>query len=334
VNGDYLWDGSGEPDPQIARLEAALRPLRRVPPAPELPAHRPGLTIPPLSDWRALAAAAAVLLALASALLPSRASGPGWDLVWLADGGGSDPGRKLREGEWLETGQRRARLEVGEIGVVRLEPLTRVSVLDVGREAHRLSLAHGTLHATIWAPPGRFFVETKAARAVDLGCEYTLEVAGDGSGVLRVEAGWVGFEHGGVQSLVPAGAWCRTRPGRGPGTPRFDTAPPAFAAALDVIDAGGSPEVRRDALDRALAEVRERDALSLWHLLARLEPEGRGRVFDRLAQLVPPPEGVTRDGVVAGDRAMRDLWWDELGFGSSDFWRLWTRSTTALTQGR
>ena len=40
---------------------------------------------------------------------------------------------------------------------------------------------------------------------------------GDGSGVLRVEAGWVGFEHRGVQSLVPAGAWCRTRPGRGPG---------------------------------------------------------------------------------------------------------------------
>ena len=96
-----------------------------------------------------------------------------------------------------------------------------------------------------------------------------------------------------------------------------------------MIDAGGSPEVRRDALDRALADARERDALSLWHLLARLEPEGRGRVFDRLAQLVPPPEGVTRDGVVAGDRAMRDLWWDELGLGSSDFWRLWTRSTMA-----
>ena len=63
----------------------------------------------------------------------------------------------------------------------------------------------------------------------------------------------------------------------------------------------------RDALDRALASARARDALSLWHLLARVEPDERGRVFDRLAELVPPPDGVTRDGVAAGDRAMRDL---------------------------
>ena len=100
---------------------------------------------------------------------------------------------------------------------------------------------------------------------------------------------------------------------------------PAFAAALDAIDAGGSPAIRRDALERALAAARARDALSLWHLLARVEPEERGRVFDRLAELVPPPDGVTRDGIAAGDRAMRDRWWDELGLGSSDFWRLWTR---------
>ena len=227
MSGDYLWDGSGEPDPQIARLEAALRPLRRVPPAPELPAHRPGLTIPPLSDWRALAAAAAVLLALASALLPARASGPGWDLVWLADGGGSDPGRKLREGEWLETGQRRARLEVGEIGVVRLEPLTRVAVLDVGREAHRLSLARGTLHATIWAPPGRFLVETKAARAVDLGCQYTLEVGGRR---LRRAARRGGL--GGVRAPRRPVARSRRRvaaapaPAAGPGRPGSTRRPP------------------------------------------------------------------------------------------------------------
>ncbi len=326
MSGDYLWDGSGQPDPEIARLEEALRPLRRVPPPPRLPVSRRALVArPALSDWRVLAAAAAVLMALASAFLPSRTAGPGWDFAWLGDGAGPDPGRTLREGEWLDTGSRRARLEVADVGEVRLEPRTRVAVVDAGREAHRLALARGTLHATIWAPPGRFLVDTPAARAVDLGCKYTLEVAGDGSGVLRVEAGWVGFEHRGVQSLVPAGAWCRTRPDRGPGTPRFDTAPPAFAAALDAVDAGGSPAIRRDALERALASARARDALSLWHLLARVEPEERGRVFDRLAELVPPPDGVTRDGIAAGDRAMRDRWWDELGLGSSDFWRLWTR---------
>ena len=41
MSGDYLWDGSGEPDPEIQRLEAALRPLRGTRPAPQLGPRAP-----------------------------------------------------------------------------------------------------------------------------------------------------------------------------------------------------------------------------------------------------------------------------------------------------
>ena len=161
--------------------------------------------------------------------------------------------------------------------------------------------------------------------AVDLGCRYTLEVDDAGSGLLRVETGWVGFESRGLLSLVPAGAACPTRRGVGPGTPYFETAPEALRRALAVVDFGpATGESRRAALDTALASARERDALSLWHLLSRLEGPERGRVYDRLAALVPPPADVTREGIERGDRAMRDAWWDELGLGSADFWRDWT----------
>jgi hypothetical protein len=323
VSGDYLWDGSGEPDPEIRRLEAALRPLRRLPPPPAWSGRAR-----PRFERSLLAVAATVLLATGAALAPSVAVRPAWELVWLGDGGAPGAGR-LREGEWLDTGARRARLAVGDIGEVRLEPRTSVALVDAGRDTHRLSLARGRLHATIWAPPGRFLVDTPSARAVDLGCAYTLEVAADGSGLLRVESGWVGFEEGGFLSLVPAGASCRTRVGRGPGTPRFDTASPSFAAALDALDAGAAGAARADALTRALAGARTRDALSLWHLLSRGDDGERGRVYDRLAVLVPPPDGVTRAGVLAGDRGMRERWWDELGLDSSDFWRQWTRPDAA-----
>ena len=42
-----------------------------------------------------------------------------------------------------------------------------------------------------------------------------------------------------------------------------------------------------------------------------------------MADLVAPPPGVTRAGVLSGDRHMTDLWWDELGLGVSTWWRLW-----------
>jgi hypothetical protein len=333
VSGDYLWDGSGDPDPEIGRLETDLQRLRgrRRPLDPgRLAALGP---VSATGRWPALAAAAAVLLAVAAAL--SRAPGPddGWELQWLAGPSWGDTRvvreEHLDEGRWIETGvSERARLSVGEIGLARLEPATRVLLVDRGRRAHRLSLARGTLHAIIWAPPGRFLVDTPAAVAVDLGCSYTLEVDDAGSGLLRVETGWVGFEHQDRLSLVPAGALCPMRRGHGPGTPRYETASSPFAAALDVVDFGSPGRERDDALSLVLAAARPRDALSLWHLLSRVDGADRGHVFDGLARLVPPPAEVTREGILDGSQAMRDLWWDELGLGSAEFWRDWTTGWT------
>jgi hypothetical protein len=332
VSGDYLWDGSGEPDPEILRLEATLRPLRGTRPAPQ---PGPRRLRPSFSGSRgAVAAAAAVLLALAATAPRTRppsvlpVAPAGWELAWL-EGASWQEARTVREtrlgvGEWVDTRQSRARLSIGEIGEARLEPSTRVGRLDGGERSHHVSLARGILHAVIWAPPGQFLVDTPSATAVDLGCSYTLEVEEDGSGLLRVEAGWVGFESRGLQSLVPAGAACPTRRGVGPGTPYFETAPEALRQALVLIDFGPEGRPRHAAVERGLAAARERDALSLWHLLSRVDGEDRGRVFDRLEALVPPPAGVTREGILGGDPAQRDLWWDELGLGSADFWRDWT----------
>ena len=41
--------------------------------------------------------------------------------------------------------------------------------------------------------------------------------------------------------------------------------------------------------------------MTLWHLLTRGSPEERARVYDRLAALVPPPQDVTRELILAGE---------------------------------
>jgi hypothetical protein len=52
----------------------------------------------------------------------------------------------------------------------------------------------------------------------------------------------------------------------------------------------------------------------------------RVAVYERLAVLVPPPAGVTREGVLRGDHAMVDSWWNALGFGDTSWWRMWQGS--------
>jgi hypothetical protein len=127
-----------------------------------------------------------------------------------------------------------------------------------------------------------------------------------------------------VRSLVPAGAVATTHRGTRPGTPYFADAPAVLVAALTDLDVGESPSHDAHALAAVLSAARPRDALTLWHLLARTAGEDRGRVHDALAFLVPPPPGVTREGILRGDPAMQDAWWGELGLGSAEFWRQWT----------
>jgi hypothetical protein len=231
---------------------------------------------------------------------------------------------RLGVGEWLETdASSRAQIAVGSIGTVDIDENTRVRLLETQPTEHRLELARGKMSAMIWAPPRLFFVDTPSAVAADLGCAYTLEVDDQGAGLLRVTSGWVALELKDRESFVPAGAVCETRPGVGPGTPYFEDAPATFRAALEKIDFEQDPSVRSAALDSMLNEARARDTLTLWHLLARVEGADRVRVYDKMAAFVPPPAGVTREGILELNQEMLDRWKYELELN-------WNRSGSVL----
>jgi hypothetical protein len=298
MTDEYLWSGAGQPDPEVARLEGLLSGFRHRRPlvVPEAPAA-PRLL---LRAWAPLLAAAAVVLALVSVLVPSAPSGPSWDVARVAGSPrlASRPmgatGR-LRVGQWLETdASSRARIQVGSIGLVDVGPRSRVRLLSAAPSEHRLGLAEGVLHAEVTAPPRFFLVETPSAVAVDLGCAYTLEVDEHGSGRLHVSRGFVALEKDGRETLVPAGALSALRPGRGPGLPYFEDAPPGVVGGVARLEEGDT-----SALDGVLANARTRDTLTLWHLLSWVAPSDRGRVYETIATFRPPPEGVTREGVLA-----------------------------------
>jgi hypothetical protein len=234
---------------------------------------------------------------------------------------------RLAIGEWLVTdGASRARIAVGQIGRVDVAANTRVQLVQASRGEHRMALERGTIHARIWAPPWQFFVNTPSAVAIDLGCEYTLQVDDSGAGLIRVTLGWVAFEHDGRQAFIPEGAVGATRPGAGPGTPHYEDAPSGYGEALAVLDFGAKEDPRRAAsLDLVLATARRRDALTLWHLLAHGTLDERARVYERLAALSPPPSGVTRDAVLRGERPALAQWWDALGIDNRTWWRLWKK---------
>jgi hypothetical protein len=312
MNDNYLWDRSGVPDAEIERMEQALEPFRhRVRPA----------RVPRVRWTAALAAAAAVVLA---ALMIARTTvapvqPAAWQVASLEGtarlgSGSARVDMPVRPGQVLTTGGGSAvTLESEPVGRIDLGPDSELHA-SAGRT---VTLERGTLHAFIWAPPREFVVETPSARAVDLGCEYTLEVDHSGGGLLRVSMGWVAFQYDGHEAFIPAGAECFTSRQTGPGIPFYEDAPPRFRAGLENWNKGGLGDV--------LAEARQRDGLTLWHLLTRVPPAERAAVFDRFAQLVPLPPEVAREAAIRGDPHTIDLCWNALNLENTSWWRGWER---------
>jgi len=317
---DYLWDGSGEPDPEIQRLEALLGRFQHDRPAPVFPdiapdrrwAFMPGrMRLVPVV---ATTAAAVLAIALVTFLVHGRKTVPvtvaGWDVSRVAGtpriGSSVISGKetsRLGVGQILETDhQSRASLRAEDIGQIEMEASTRLRLVAMGAGLKRIALDRGTIHTYIWAVPGQFVVDTPSAVTVDLGCAYTLQVD-------------------------DSGAACATKPRVGPGTPYFEDASPKFRAALARFDFEDSRSLQRTGdLAIVLGESRKRDALTLWHLLTRVDEGQRVLVYDRLRELAPPPARVTKEGILRLDQPMLDLWWNELGFADISVWRHWERS--------
>ena len=353
ISENYLWDGSGPPDREIQRLEGLLGKYRHNRPTPVFPQIIPrgrwtlsSLWMRPLPFFAGIAAAVAAITAISFLMQqrkPATVAAAGWEVssvtgtprIGTRTISGTKKTSRLDVGQVLETDrQSRVSLQAEQVGQIEVEPDTRLRLLTMGTGLKRIALDHGVIHAFIWAPPGQFVVDTPSATTVDLGCAYTLQVDDSGAGLVRTSLGWVGFKLNGHESFIPAGAACETRPKTGPGTPYFEDASQKFRYALARFDfEDNTPQQRADDLTIVLDESRKRDALTLWHLLVRVEEKQRLLVYDRLVELAPPPADVTKEGILRLNQPMLDRWWNELGFDDISVWRHWEHAwaeTSAL----
>jgi hypothetical protein len=160
---DYLWDGCGEPDPEVERLERMLSQFRSNRPAPEFDQavsqqSRGWLGAFRFYRWPRLAAVAATLIMTVAAWLVVRRSnlpepqpGAGWEVSTIAGTpvvGSSRiaSGGRLVVGQTLVTdAASQASISVAEIGEVEVEPNTRLRLVEARDARDWLALERGTI---------------------------------------------------------------------------------------------------------------------------------------------------------------------------------------------
>ncbi|MEZ4299219.1 MAG: FecR domain-containing protein [Polyangiaceae bacterium] len=377
MSDDYLWDKTGEPDPEIASLEQALSSLRHEgewqdPAAatsaasPPASSREPAKVVPIAAARRparrplwlaagglALAASIALWLALAGSTppdppaartdptasspepLPASNAAPSTavpsppapaQLACSADADGfpfeaaapvqcaGSPARagKLPPDTWLETPESTtATLRVADIGAITLHPGSRLRIVRTGPTEHRMELVRGSLHAKVKAPPRLFVIDTRAAAAVDLGCEYDLRIDDQGRTDLHVLTGAVSLEGKGRSAFAPQRTRVVADPERGPGLVLADTASFALQSAAARFESGAL-----GALDALLRAATRTDSVTLWNLLPTGSKGVREKVIARIDQLALRARTIPRDRLLAGDpdtleafrTDLEDLW--------------------------
>lgn len=285
---DYLFDKAGEPDREIAALEALFgefahdgRPL----PASAIPATRRG----PARRLRVLPYVVAAALVAALVLLWSRDGESDAEVV-LARG---DAARVVT----ADTAPRR--VVAAGLFELTLQPGGRLRVDGFDDEAVRLHLVRGELEARIDSPV------SKGVPAVRLDCDVArfeagwqgpcalrLSVGEDGAGTLRVVDGEANGDSGGRRLVVPAGAAVSLAKD-GPGWPMFDDCTPELrevAERMRFRSEKMGPDVSAKAAYGLVTSVRTpRDTLVLWHALQLGDSASEARIEMRLLELAGVP---------------------------------------------
>ncbi len=201
----------------------------------------------------------------------------------------------LKPGDWLETkDSSQAILEVPGLGKVTIEPNTKIQLVRSDTSEHRIALEYGTINADIISKPRTFFVDSRSATAIDLGCSYTYTVQQNGDGVLYVKEGTVALESHGRESIVPAGKFCLAKTGIGPGTPFRENTSAALKDALMKYDfeKGGEKEV-----EIILKNSTKGDVVTLMNMLQRVDDNSKTKVYMVITNYAPAPKNAVRDSI-------------------------------------
>ena len=256
----------------------------------------------------AAVAAAIVCVAFAATwLLGERSGGPRWAVGLYVEG--RTDFRSLAVGEEVRTDASTRLLATTNIGEVLVEPNTALALREASADRQVLSMQHGEIYARIVAPPRVFVVETPSVTAIDLGCEYRLDLDSTGTGMLEVVSGWVALEFDGREWFVPAGAGANFDGDAGPGAPVFGDAEEEFKSAAQAYreaTRGDNPDAAAQALQQLLQLARTYDSLTLWHLALDAPQSHRAQIAEAFEAIGVLPDDYDKASFVEENPAALD----------------------------
>lgn len=217
---------------------------------------------------------------------------------------------KIAQGESLFTENNSiASIHIPKVGNVEVNENSLIVLKKAKEGDNIIILRQGYINVTNASNMPDFSIELKNCIVIDRGGEFSISIDADDNVKIFVSFGFAEISNGEETIYLDEGYICEIRAGFGLGTPYRDDASELLKEEIKNFDYQNGGE---KSLNKIVELATEKDMLTLLALIPNSSQMRRQILFQAIANKFPPPESVTRMGIIKSDSQMLYLWWQEI----------------------
>jgi len=237
-----------------------------------------------------------------------------WSVVSLSGNpiisGRPDKSDKWDQGETLVTDETsKAAVQIPKVGTMEVGP-NSLLVLDKAKDGVNLvTMRNGKVSVINKEDMPDFTLQLNNFEIIDRGGKFDLENLSVLGAKLKVNSAFVEILYNGNSYIVNENHTCTLRKGFRPGIPVHQNASDSLRAAIESFDFQNGGEA---SVEKIISLAKEEDMLTLLALIPAVTQLQRQIIFQEISNRFPPPESVTRAGIIRLDKDMLYRWWEEI----------------------
>lgn len=237
-----------------------------------------------------------------------------WDIQCL-DGytiinGKISPSGKLEQGETLSADKTsHITLHIPDVGRLEMSPGSSIELEKAKDGDNIVKVNYGTVKVVGTVTMPSFKIKLSSSSIIDKAGTFSVSVDQNQNANITVENGFVEINRKDYDVFVKEGFVCKVNDNYRPGTPIRIDEPDSLKREIERFDYfnGGDASV-----EKIISEAKDSDMLTLLSMIPFASKQQREILFQAVVNYFPPPLGVTRLGIVSGDKEMLYKWWEDV----------------------
>ncbi len=202
-----------------------------------------------------------------------------------------------------------AMIKIPKVGNVFVEENTVLFLEKAKDGGNRLNLKSGRIKVTNAVELPDFKIVFKGFEINDKSGEFTVSAEDSNNASVNVNAGFVEINYNEQSIFLNDGYVCDLVDGFDPGTPYNINASDSLKNEIKNFDYNNGGD---SSVDKIITCAKQKDMLTLLTMIPHASQLKRQVLYQVITNKFPPPDDVTRMGIIKGDPKMLFLWWQEI----------------------